>query len=1161
MDVISRVWPEWKVEKEIGCGSHGVVYRCVKEENGKKEYSAIKVISVPHDNYDLDEVISEKMTDEQSKAYYKDIADDLVKETEILKALKGTDNIVEIYDAQVIEKENGIGWIILIRMELLTDFATYSSDKKFTQADVLKLGLDLSNALSVCHKARIIHRDIKPENIFIDNKGNYKLGDFGVAKQMEKTKGSVSVKGTYSYMSPEVFTGKKCDGRADLYSLAIVMYKLLNNNRFPFIDPEKQIVKYSERQQAFERRIKGESVPAIESISSEFNAVLLKACSFKSTDRQKNIAEFRKQLEQINNGHKSKGRLIAKVASVAVASLVVLSVGAGGVLYGTNDAFRSRIDSIIRPNTVVEEEPERTYNEIASGGALNMELHDVDGKYLFYYDEGDFNYRCYLADINDNTAEDIKNVVNFESEEDSVIAYDGKYVYCLRRSNDKNDGEIDVGYAIYRYNISSGESELMLSSEDKVFVGLIYYDDDYIYFTEHEDTSSESYFRADVTLRRYDIKEKRLTTIGDAITEILEYKGYILYTTGGSLTCYSVAPLKCYDTYSGDRYTLSGAALPICDIYFENDEVYFRDTVIDENQEADGTYIENYNINNVRFMKFNFSEWSKPEVVSSLYESGISYVDQDCMAGQVFNDKYAIIPDVNDNFKMRVWSYKDKTLNPINIPEDRYESYLCAVFTDKTLSDNLLCYAREGGSCVLYEIMPDGSVKKIGKEIFVPEIYENVYYAGYKMLTLVEKDKTIKVYDVLDPDVKEIVFTPTNDAVKTTASVRVRTVPSSDLESTIVTILKKGEILERIATGDNGWSKVIYNDEVLYVSSAYLKEADFEESDTELLEETISNLIYCDIVDGYNCSVSTALNDAMTYVIDGVFGIYSYYDEYFGWDEYYENYISMKYNGNTYVASDPLKKFKDAYAYACFPAERVDWIVENVFNVKPYRNAVSSQWYYHEDYYYIASGDGGGSKPELRVTDYKRAGDEFIFELDAIMYEDEGVTSKYKVVAQLKFEKNKKYWSVKHLESLISKETKIYQSFLKNKADSNGAYSVYDMDKDGTVELILYKNGDDNKTICSFYTIKDGEVTYLGKVKIQCDALYENSSLKILYYSDSSEETNIINVVTLEADSTIKKHKITVEENEGVALTKSYIYDFTMLDQYYYIRDLQKEAL
>ncbi len=326
MKTISEVWPEWNIEKEIGRGSYGSVYKCSKEINGVKEYSAIKVIAVPQSEYEMIEIASEKMTNEQSKKYYKDIADVLVKEIEILKTLKGTKNIVEIYDAEVVEKEDGIGWYILIRMELLTDFNTYSSDKKFTESEVIKLGLDISSALSVCHKAKIIHRDIKPENIFVDADGNFKLGDFGVAKQMEKTQGSMSVKGTYNYMSPEVFSGKKSDGRADMYSLALVMYKLLNNDRLPYLDPDKQLIRYNERQAAFEKRIKGEQIPDIKGVSKDLNDIILKACAFKSTDRQRNINEFKKQLEKILKGKKIKNKSVKSKFKKACSTILIFIV-------------------------------------------------------------------------------------------------------------------------------------------------------------------------------------------------------------------------------------------------------------------------------------------------------------------------------------------------------------------------------------------------------------------------------------------------------------------------------------------------------------------------------------------------------------------------------------------------------------------------------------------------------------------------------------------------------------------------------------------------------------------------------------------------------------------------------------------------------------------
>ena len=72
------------------------------------EYSAVKVISIPQSEHEMSEIVSEKMTNEQSKAYYKDIADDLVKEIEILKALKGVKNIVVAHRGGFIGAETAL---------------------------------------------------------------------------------------------------------------------------------------------------------------------------------------------------------------------------------------------------------------------------------------------------------------------------------------------------------------------------------------------------------------------------------------------------------------------------------------------------------------------------------------------------------------------------------------------------------------------------------------------------------------------------------------------------------------------------------------------------------------------------------------------------------------------------------------------------------------------------------------------------------------------------------------------------------------------------------------------------------------------------------------------------------------------------------------------
>ena len=111
-------------------------------------------------------------------------------------------------DHLIIEHEDDIGWDILMRLELLTPLLDHTYKNGMTEDDVIKLGTDMCKALEFCRKYDIIHRDIKPENIFIAPSGDYKLGDFGIAKTVEKTRLGMSRRGTVVYMAPEVFKGE-----------------------------------------------------------------------------------------------------------------------------------------------------------------------------------------------------------------------------------------------------------------------------------------------------------------------------------------------------------------------------------------------------------------------------------------------------------------------------------------------------------------------------------------------------------------------------------------------------------------------------------------------------------------------------------------------------------------------------------------------------------------------------------------------------------------------------------------------------------------------------------------------------------------------------------------------------------------------------------------
>ena len=379
---VSAFWPEWEIDKRIGSGSYGTVYRAKKAVGETTVYSAIKVISLPFADSEVESMVAEGLTLNDSVNYYKQLAEDIAKEVSFMESCKGCNNIVRVEDFKVVDRDIVPHCDIFIRMELLTPLNTYLCDKTLSEEEVIKIGIDLCNALSVCEKRNIIHRDIKPENIFVDVLGNYKLGDFGIARSLESMTFGFSQKGTFNYMAPEVFNSSFYDYRADIYSLGIVLYRLLNHNRLPFLDTEKQLLSPSERRLAVERRMRGDEIPAIKGVSSELSDIIIKACSYKQEDRFGSAGEMHEALRKVSNAAKesaegdeadktgivSSQRKKIKLLSAACAflflSLVTLS------FFYFNDLRKSRIvdkepvtESAEVDETIVEDTPSREEQE------------------------------------------------------------------------------------------------------------------------------------------------------------------------------------------------------------------------------------------------------------------------------------------------------------------------------------------------------------------------------------------------------------------------------------------------------------------------------------------------------------------------------------------------------------------------------------------------------------------------------------------------------------------------------------------------------------------------------------------------------------------------------------------------------------------------------
>ena len=297
---IRMPWPEWEIVKYLGGGAYGKVYEIERNNSGIREKAAVKIVSRPKEESELEADYQNGYDCESIAVKYTEILQEYINEYKLMKELQGQSNIVSCDDFAIEKNPDGIGGKIYIRMELLTPLQKVTKERLLSEKEVIKLGKDICKALILCESRNIIHRDIKPDNIMISKFGDYKLGDFGVSKVMSHTTGA-TMTGTEGYMAPEVLHIEKYGKEVDIYSLGIVMYWLLNNRRMPFIGADEKVTLVNANQAAM-RRYHGEKIPAPKNGSDELKKIVLKACEYKPKDRYLTAQEMYDALEELGSG-------------------------------------------------------------------------------------------------------------------------------------------------------------------------------------------------------------------------------------------------------------------------------------------------------------------------------------------------------------------------------------------------------------------------------------------------------------------------------------------------------------------------------------------------------------------------------------------------------------------------------------------------------------------------------------------------------------------------------------------------------------------------------------------------------------------------------------------------------------------------------------------
>jgi serine/threonine-protein kinase len=208
MTVEGRVEPGsvlagYRVVELAGRGGTGEVYRA---HDGRLDRDvAIKVLS---DTYAAD----------------LELRGSLIRESRLAASLDHP-NVVPVYDAGELD-----GHVyIAMRFVAGTDLGAELGRGPMVVGRVVDIAGQIAAALDAAHEQGLVHRDVKPSNVLVDHRGHCYLTDFGLSRTVadRRATAEVSLAGTVDYVAPEQIRGDQLDGRADLYSLACVIFEML----------------------------------------------------------------------------------------------------------------------------------------------------------------------------------------------------------------------------------------------------------------------------------------------------------------------------------------------------------------------------------------------------------------------------------------------------------------------------------------------------------------------------------------------------------------------------------------------------------------------------------------------------------------------------------------------------------------------------------------------------------------------------------------------------------------------------------------------------------------------------------------------------------------------------------------------------------------------
>ncbi len=284
----------YQIIEELGKGGMGKVYKA--QDTDLKEKVAIKLLR--------SEIAADKKTIERFR-----------NELKFARKIRHK-NVCQMYD---LNREEGMHYIT---MEYVHGEDLKRLIRKMGQmsaGQVISIAMQVCEGMAEAHRLGVVHRDLKPQNIMIDEEGNARIMDFGIARSVKgkSITGAGVMIGSPEYMSPEQVEGKESDQRSDIYSLGVILYEMVTG-RVPFEGDTPFTIGVKHKSEAPRNPKELNS-----QIPDDLSRAILRCMEKDKEQRYQSSRELRSELENIEKGVPTTEKIIPKRKSITSKEITV----------------------------------------------------------------------------------------------------------------------------------------------------------------------------------------------------------------------------------------------------------------------------------------------------------------------------------------------------------------------------------------------------------------------------------------------------------------------------------------------------------------------------------------------------------------------------------------------------------------------------------------------------------------------------------------------------------------------------------------------------------------------------------------------------------------------------------------------------------------------